>query len=267
MPHASQGNFFSIVLNALRVLQPVMSDIADAVEVGGSGRPFDGLTAEQADALAVLYKAGFPRNVSLANPLEAVLVWTWFTDLFDRYDPNYFDEFWSAEGYLGHDHPEALSDTLIDIETVVTDTLGGEEFMAYEPPAPVVDKYGIGEMVRLVGAIMGTKDARAGIKVADGDTSSMGCATVTVLSGAAAGRELNIIGVIGDVLVGSAVGEAGTHLFTGVEPGDCVRISNRKYLAFCFHHRHQVEVEYPEWGHLAVDGEPLYPQCSRRSVI
>jgi hypothetical protein len=260
MPHASQGNFFSIVLNALRVLQPVLADISDAIEVGGSGRPFEGLTAEQADALAALYKAGFPRNVALDNPLEAVLVFTWFTDLFDRYDPTYFEEFWSIPGYLGHDHPEALSDTLIDIETVVTGSLGGDDFMTYQPAVTVVDKYGIGDMARLVGAIMGTKDARAGIKVADGDTSSMGCASVTVLTGAAAGREVNVIGVIGDVIVGSAVGEGGSLLFTGVEPGDRVRISNRKYLAFCFHHRHQVEAEYPEWGHFAVDGEPLYPQ-------
>jgi hypothetical protein len=260
MPHASQGNFFSIQLNALRLLQPVLGRIADAVEVGGSGRPFDGLNAEQADALAVLYKAGFPRGVSFDNPLEAVLVWTWFTDLFDRYDATYFDEFWSSPGYLGHDHPEALNDAVIDVETAVTEVLGGAELAVYQPAEPVVDKYGIGDAARIIGAVTGTADVRNGIKVADGDTASMGCATITVMTGDAAGREVNVIGVIGDLLVGSAVGEAGTLLFEGVEPGDRVRISNRKYLAYCYHHRHQVEAEYPEWGHLAVDGEAIFPQ-------
>jgi hypothetical protein len=260
LPHASQGNFFSMQLNALRVLQPQLSQISDAVEVGGSGHPFAGLDADQADALATLYKAGFPRGVSLDNPLEAVLVWTWFTDLFHAYDPTYFDDFWSQPGYLGHDHPERLTASVIDIETTVTRAVAPDELLVYQPTPPVIDRFGIGDLARLFGSILGTNGPRSGLTVAEGDTGAMGCATVSILSGRAAGREINVIGVIGDVLVGSALGQAGTMLFDGVESGDRVRICNRNYLAFCHHYRHQVEAEYPEWGHLAVDGEPLYPQ-------
>jgi hypothetical protein len=260
MPHASQGNFFSIVLNALRILQPELAELADTVDVGGSGHVFKNLDAEQADALATLYKAGFPRNVALDNPLEAVLVWTWFTDLFHTYDPTYFGDFWTTPGYLGHDHPERLASAVIDIETTVTRVLTADDLFAYQPSKPTVDRYGVGDMARVIGTILGTASPRTGLTVADGDPGAMGCATVSVLSGEATGREINVIGVIGDVIVGSAVGEAGKLLFDGVQEGDRIRISNRNYLAFCYHHRHQVEAEYPEWSHLAVDGEPLYPQ-------
>ena len=45
--------------------------IVDAIEPGGDGNPFvDGLTTEQREALAALYRVGFPRRAErqLASP-------------------------------------------------------------------------------------------------------------------------------------------------------------------------------------------------------
>jgi hypothetical protein len=258
-PHQSTGAFFAMLLDAMRILQPVLPRIADAVDIGGSGKPFEGLTISQADALATLYKTGFPRGIGLDQSFEAVLVYTWFTELFNRYDPTYYDDFWSRPGYLGHDDPGRFDDVLIEIETEVSRVVTAQEVMTY-PADGAADKYGVGDVARMIGALTGTAEMRSGITVAGGDVSSMGGAAITILTGAAAGRELNLIGVLGDLLIGSAVGEAGNLLFVGVQPGDRVRISNRKYLAYCNYYRHQVQAEYPEWAHLVVDGEPIYEQ-------
>ena len=93
----------SAVANALRLLWPKFDAIADACEPGGSGNPYEGLDAEQRDALAVLYRCGFPRGAEaqLADHGQALNIWAWDAPTLLRTDPGYFADFWTVPGYAG----------------------------------------------------------------------------------------------------------------------------------------------------------------------
>ena len=259
MPHQSQGVFFSIQANAIRLLgQENIARIADAVEVGGSGQIFEGLNCEQAQALALLYKCGFPRGVSLKDAFEAVLVWTWTAFLFDQYDPTFFSDFWTKPGYVGHDNPQSLAPWRVSHRTKVRRVLTAQELSEYVPDVKTVDQMGIGEQSRLfMGPQRSPSDRLVALLIEGGNLGMMGCARVDFQTGAGVGRNLYVLGVSGDALIVSGVGN---EFLAGVEPGDEVLIENDRYLAFCHHFMHQVEPQFEEWATCVLDGQPLYPQ-------
>ncbi len=262
-----QGTLFSLMLNGARVLHDRLDDIADAVDVGGSGDPFAGLTVDQRDVLAQLYRAGFARGVGF-DPSIAVLAWTMFAGLFETSDPTYFDDFWTLPGYAGADHPERLADDLVEVEATVARVLPADEVMTFQPTRPGPDRFGVGEMARMFSMILGTDGPPSSI-VLDGidDTSALGCATITMLDGTAAGRDVVVVGVLGELVVGRGLEGESVKVFEGVQPGDRVRISNRNYLAFCHHYLHHVDLESPEWAQFTVDGHAVYPQRPHLKII
>lgn len=259
MPHQSQGVFFSIQANAIRLLgQDNIARIADAVEVGGSGQIFEGLNCEQAQALALLYKCGFPRGVSLKDAFEAVLVWTWTAFLFDQYDPTYFSDFWTKPGYVGHDNPQSLAPWRVSHHTKVRRILTAQELSEYFPDVETVDQMGIGEQSRIfMGPQRSPPDRAVALLIEGGNLGMMGCARIEFQTGAGVGRNLYVLGVSGDALIVSGVGN---EFLAGVLPGDEVLIENDRYLAFCHHFMHQVEPQFEEWASCVLDGRPLYPQ-------
>ena len=105
----------SAVANALRLLWPKFDAITDACEPGGSGDPFAGLDAEQRDALAVLYRCGFPRGAEaqLADHAQALNIWAWDAPTLLRTDPGYFEDFWSVPGYAGSD--DGLAGSVVEM--------------------------------------------------------------------------------------------------------------------------------------------------------
>jgi hypothetical protein len=48
--------------------------------------------------------------------------------------------------------------------------------------------------------------------------------------------------------------------FTGVRPGDTVRLDNRAFLAYCYYARHHVRSS-PEYDFPRLGGRPIYAQC------
>lgn len=258
--------FVPLILHAIRVLEPVLPRIADAVDVGGSGNPFDGLTVKQANALAQLYKAGFPRHASLLPAREAHVIQLAFM----RYhcDPEYFNDFWTKPGYLGADDPQAIGDDLIEFETIVTGTVTGAE-LGRRPMAYKNDPASFGAAVLLAAqTTRAVADAPAGLTVADADSRGITSATVEVLTGVGAGSSFEVTAVLGEVLVGltsdilgalNSIGAAANPI-TKIARGDRVRISNRNYLAFAERFRHQVEPTVPEWSQFTVDGRATSPQ-------
>jgi hypothetical protein len=261
-PMQGAGIFFSVLANAVRVLGPVgMARLSDAVEVGGSGRPFDGLNKEQADALRILYQSGFPRQIGIENPGETVLVWTYNHDALTRYDPAYFTDFWTKPGYMGHDNRAGLEQDIIDVKLRVKRVLTGAELRDYEPPFQVVDERGIGPIAaRRVRSSQLDRPAAIVIEGGRNELPRMGCSAVTFASGEAKGRKRFVMAVHGDALV---LGGIGSGLYEGVKAGDEIAIDNREYLAFCYLYRHQVDPEFREWSHSVKDGRPIYPQRPR----
>ena len=242
----------SAVANALRLLWPKFDAIADACEPGGSGNPYDGLDAEQRDALAVLYRCGFPRGAEaqLADHGQALNIWAWDAPTLLRTDPGYFADFWTVPGYAGAG--DALAAGVIEEKTQVRQVLTGHELAS----AVDVERAGVGRMMSVAGA--GGADVPMAV-VVDGvdEPIRMIGASLTFTSGAAAGRRLYCIGAVGGALMSSAISGP---IYDGVAIGDEVVIDNRDWLAFCHYHRHQVRADNHATHQFVIDGKPVYPQ-------
>jgi len=78
-------------------------------------------------------------------------------------------------------------------------------------------------------------------------------------TGEAAGRQLYCIGSVGDVFACDGHGEANLMRFNGVKVGDEIHVDNRKFLAFCYFHRHHL-MEDAQFDSLRLDGVPIYEQ-------
>jgi plastocyanin len=244
--------------------------IIDATSPGGSGDPFDDMSTDQREALATLYRHGWPRRAES-------LLWSFGPWLFTMYeiwnlDPEYYSDFWTVPGYLGADAPERLAPYLVDETYKVRNTVsaGGGAMMAGIRMATAGAAGGESGGAAMQG------DRFALVLDADLDDPQRMCmAKVTVLSGKAKGRELYISQVEGNELAG--FGEMAPDLFDDVEPGDEVHLDNHDFLAFCYLHRHTVDIDAasdvdprsgrvtfsPEFGGLrasAVDRRPIYPQ-------
>src|SRR5262249_19802283 len=106
VPFMFGGSSFSLTLNAVRVLEPVVEQVIDAMAPGGSGNPFDGLNTLQRDALAALYRGGFQQGGEhqLRLPMPEI-GWPGMRGIeaMRMSDPGYFDAFWNEPGYAGAD--------------------------------------------------------------------------------------------------------------------------------------------------------------------
>ena len=120
MGHSTSWSLgFSVQAHAARVLGPQMADVIDAVEPGGSGDPFAGLSTEQREALAAMYRAGFPRGAESSFGTSGYAgTFASHISALEKHDPTYIDDFWNVPGYMGADGELATS--LIEEKTTVT---------------------------------------------------------------------------------------------------------------------------------------------------
>src|SRR5262245_36891794 len=107
----SLPNVFSIQAHAMRILWDKFSQIVDAIDPGGSGDMYAGLTAEERDALVEVTRMGFPPRAWF--DVERIAqgytgVWSMLGDAMIQYDPEFFDDFWTVPGYLGVNPPASL---------------------------------------------------------------------------------------------------------------------------------------------------------------
>jgi hypothetical protein len=97
----SLPNVFSVQAHALRILWNRFPPIVDAVEPGGGGDMYAGLSTEEREALAEVTAMGFPPRAwfayeSLARSYTAV--WSTLADNMMKCDPTYFEDFWTVPG-------------------------------------------------------------------------------------------------------------------------------------------------------------------------
>ena len=239
---------FSIQANTARILGPKIQDVIDATEPGGSGDPFAGLTSVQREALASLYRSGLPRGSETSFGTSGYVgTFASHVTALMEHDAAYFEDFWSVPGYAGAGGE--LDDVLVDEKTTVTSvvTAGDLAASADLTDAPITVRF----------AARGEPGLPIGIVVSGIDTSRVIGSRIRILSGKAAGRELYVTGIFGDVLFGG--GDVKLR-FEDVAPGDEVALDNRQYLAFGYYHRHQVIASAPEYQQFMVDGRPVYPQ-------
>jgi hypothetical protein len=95
----------------MRVLWNQFPRIVDALEPGGSGDMYAGLSQEEREALLEVTRMGFPPRAWFNLRRIAFGYTGVFTTLVDRIvdgDPTYFEDFWTKPGYLGAHPPESL---------------------------------------------------------------------------------------------------------------------------------------------------------------
>ncbi len=253
---------FACMFNVQRMLRdPDRSmRLIDAMQPGGSGDPFEGLNSHERDELASLYRQGFPfgDEFMIFTPMGQLWLWTSIADLLVEQDPDYFTDFWTKPGYIGHDQPEVVAPDLIDATTTVDRVVSARELL--KDPAFGGDEY---LLMRTMAGIMAGDDATLDQPYAlmisglpEGYRLGTG---LQLMSGKAKGRQLYCITTAGDLFAGDGHGEANLERFNGVVAGDEVHVDNRKFLAFCYFHRHHL-MEDAQFDALRVNGRPIYKQ-------
>jgi hypothetical protein len=252
---------FGSMFNVQRLLSgKKLAGVIDAMQPGGSGYPFHGLTNHEREELANLYRLGYPRGdeFMIAHPMGQMWLWTSIAELLLEEDPDYFKAFWTRPGYVGHDSPEHVDQDLIDVRKRVRRVLTAQDLLGnsdYSGP----EYAGIRTMAGLMAATSNRFDLPIAIEVTGVGTGYRQGASVRVMSGKAAGRQLYALDICGDLFFCDGRRDANLLRFTDVAPGDHVHIDNRAFLAFCYSYRHHISSD-PMFDFLRVNGEPLYPQ-------
>jgi hypothetical protein len=261
MGHSTSWSLgFSVQAHAARVLGARMADVIDATEPGGSGDPFAGLSGEQREALAAMYRAGFPRGAESSFGTSGYAgTFASHISALEKHDPTYIDDFWAVPGYMGADG--ALAASLVEDKTTVARVVTVGELAATGDPRARMLLMFAGAAPEQAGASGADPAATPAAIVLDGaDPTAMIGAAMQFVTGEAAGRRLFCTGAVGDALMGGAgTGER----FGGVRPGDEVLVDNREYLAYTYFHRYQVDPHAPEYAQFLVDGKAVYPQRER----
>jgi hypothetical protein len=256
---------------ALALLGSDVHKVMDATDVGGSGDPFADLNADQADALACLYRAGFPRGGEflMEYPREVIGVWSsWMADQLTTDDPTYFHDFWEQPGYAGHDAPKTLARLLIDCPGHVGDVLTTKQLrdIASDDPMWTMNTAAMPEDMPLALVIDGVSD--------EIDAPSLRGCSVRLESGPGAGHDLWIVAGVGSVLMVLPTGRRPMDTTSDIPPwlagvacGDAVLVDNRRYVAWCHYHLHQVVDGHPGFAQDTFDGMPLHPQRPQLPIM
>src|ERR1700728_592023 len=253
---------FACMFNVQRLLRdPERSRrLIDAMQPGGSGDPFEGLSSHEREELASLYRQGFPfgDEFMIFTPMGQLWLWTSIADLLVEQDPDYFADFWTKPGYIGHDLPEVVVPDLIDVTTTVDRVVTARQLL--KDPAFAGDEY---LLMRTMAGIMAGDDAsldKPHALLITGLPEGYRLGTgLQLVSGNAKGRQLYCLTAAGDLFAGDGHGEANLERFNGVLAGDEVHVNNRKFLAFCYFHRHHL-MEDAQFDSLRVNGRPIYRQ-------
>jgi hypothetical protein len=251
---------FGSMFNVQRLLAGEKLDrVIDAMQPGGSGNPFEGLTTHEREELSNLYRLGYPRGdeFMIAKPMGQIWLWTSIADMLLEENSDYFKAFWTRPGYIGHDQPDAVADDLIDVELPVTRVLTAQDLMGEEFAG---QEYADAKpMAMMMASSSGQWDLPVAIEVKGINRGYKRGAGVRVVSGEVAGRQLYCMQSVDDVFFCDGRAEANLQRFRGVKVGDKIRVNNRDFLAFCYSYRHHISDD-PMNDFLRVDGAPLYPQ-------
>jgi hypothetical protein len=253
-------NMFTVRMHAQRLLRDQFDRIVDAVEPGGSGDPYDGLSAEERDALVEVTRMGFPLGSWFGHRTMGMHAFPVLYGGMRLADPTYFEEFWTKAGYLGAEAPASLERDRVRYRGEVTAGLSHEEAIALGLP-----------VARQPGQARGAVDTAwrdagepvpvpVALRLSTASPVDVEGADLLVHSGEAEGARLGLLSVRGDVAV---LGPGAAESILRIRPGDTVEVDNSGFLAAQTYHRHQVPEtgDFPVWDQFReADGTPMYPQ-------
>ena len=267
-PHGTQSRVrseqpvhFGLMFNVKRLLGDRLAGVVDAMQPGGSGNPFEGLSFHQREELANLYRLGFPRGSELmiGQPFGQIWLWTSIADMLLEEDADYFRNFWEQPGYIGHDEPQWVEPDRINTEVVVKRVLSARDLK--EDPAFATDPeiQAAAYPAIFIATLNHTLDLPTAVEVELPEGGFRQGAGVYIQSGDAKGRRLYAMAEAKGIFLCDGRGDANLKRLEGVRPGDRVRIDNRPFLAYCYYYRHHLSDD-PICDFLRVDGQPLLPQ-------
>ncbi|MGY0390596.1 hypothetical protein ACWZJV_26790 [Nocardioides sp. WG-D5] len=242
-PTSIPNNFF-VRAFARIVLEDKAPQIGDAVQVGGSGDPYVGLTSPQKAILDEVTRMGVPlrawKNYRYLLGLDDAQGLLAFAGAVRNLDPTYADDFWGERGYLGTEQSPlgdifraSLVDRMPAVTTVNRNSQGQPTSLVLEnaPSNPHITPFDFTaygpDGTTKIGAVTGSLDAET--------------KTLAIGSGTS-----------------SAVLDALTE-------GSKIRVDNRWTLALTAYHRYQVPKRSGlyAWDQFRdASGQPIYPQRS-----
>ncbi|HET8710554.1 MAG TPA: hypothetical protein VFM32_04210 [Spongiibacteraceae bacterium] len=254
-------NVFSARMHAMRVLHDKFPQIIDALEPGGSGDMYAGLSDEERDTLREVTRMGFPPKSWFGYETMGVHAFSVLYPAIVKADPSYFSDFWSKPGYLGANPPASLLKARLQYQSAIKQIITAED----------AEARGL-NIHRMPGQSKGTadkawqslQDKSAKVPVAfqlagtPPDVNFLG-GDLIVKTGAAAGKSVELRRIDGDVVV---LGVADAQVLQAIKPGDAVQVDNSNFLAAQTYYRHQVPGrDYYVWDQFRdADGKPIYPQ-------
>lgn len=253
-------SMFTVRMHAQRILRDRFDQIVDAIEPGGSGDMFEGLGAEERDALAEVTRMGFPARSWFGHRTMGMHAFPVLYRGLVAADPAYFEEFWSESGYLGYEAPPSLVRDRVRESFEIAATMTERDLAALghaARPHPGQARGGVDTAWR------GPDDARPlpiALRLSRPPGIDVRGADLYVLSGTAMGSRIGLLSVVDDVAV---FGPGAAESIAQLRPGDTVRIDNSGYLAAETYHRHQVpeDRDFAVWDQFRhPDGSTLYPQ-------
>src|SRR3984957_20074583 len=220
-------NMFTVRMHAQRILHDRFDQIVDAVEPGGSGDMFAGLTEEEGGGLLEVPRMGFPPRSWFGHRTMGMHAFPVLYGGMVAADPSYFDVFWTEPGYLGHQAPPSLVQARVQQAFEVAEMLTATELSAAGRPIGIQP----GQARGGVDTAWRGPDDSTGPPVAVRLTASPGVdvrgADLFVLSGAATGARIGVLSVNDDLVV---FGPGGAESIALLQPGDAVRVDNSGYL-------------------------------------
>lgn len=258
---ASLPNTITLHVQGQRTLRHVFGKIVDALDAGGSGNMYEGLTEDEQKMLKEVTAMGFPPQA-------------WYLEADGNVDPGslpvltpgvkmsdavYFKEFWEKEGYAGADPTSNAVRDRLQFKTVVKSVhIPGDEAEEKEGLNGVDDAWkkmmadGNGAWIELE-------------EVPTGDDLYLEGVNIGFETGNAVGKLLLLGELKGHyAVIGMCYGmDDLSGVLSLVKPGDVVTLDNSDYIAIQHYYRHQVPVDtsFHAWDQFRnEDGTPKTPQ-------
>lgn len=254
-------NVFTVRMHAMRILKDKFSQLVDALEPGGSGDMYAGLTTEEKEALMEVTKMGFPPKSWFGYETMGIHAFAVLYQPMSMVDASYFEDFWKVKGYYGATAPESLLKARLEQKSTIKKLVTADQ----------AAKMGL-KIASLAGQARGTADAAW--KSLDGKEIHLPVAfeladdlpkldfyggDLHIKTGKSAGKTISLTEISGNHVV---LGTVDPVLLATIEEGDEVEVTNSNFLAAQTYHRHQVPgKEYTVWDQFrTADGTAMYPQ-------
>lgn len=267
----SLPNTITMHVQGMRTLRHAFPKIIGALDAGGSGNMYEGLTQDEASMLRELTLMGIP-------PMA------WFMEAAGRYDdgslpvllpgvkqadPKYFQDFWEAPGYLGAEPGSNAQRDRLQFEGVVKavhfprpengDAENKENVRGKEEYSNGVDTAWKKQLTDGGGAWIELEETPKG------DDLYLKGVNMIFRTGKAAGKQLLLGDIIGNGLtIGMCYGmDDVKEVLSMVRPGDLLTLDNSDYIAVQSYYRHQVpqDLSFHAWDQFRDEnGNPALPQ-------